>query len=253
MTEGWVIAAFVFCRMSGLLLTLPVLSMVGVPKHVQVLLAALMTILIFPSMPAPESMAMSSVILGVAGELFLGISLGMIVKAAYSAFAVGAELISRQTALGMSSLFDPLINVGQSAIGILASLLAGIIFISTDQHLHVIEAVARSFHAMPPGHLANVTLLSKYISEAVSTAIVVGIQLAGPLIALVFLVNVFIGVLGKLAPRMNMFFSVGMTVNSIIGVWLFGIALPWIMQTHLGTVEATVKATIELLLVGGLR
>ena len=52
---------------------------------------------------------------------------------------------------------------------------------------------------------------------------------------------------------MNMFFSVGMTVNSIIGVWLFGIALPWIMQTHLGTVEATVKATIELLLVGGLR
>lgn len=253
MTAAWVTAGLVFGRISGLLLTLPVLSTVGLPRYVGVLLAVLLTLLIAPSVPLVEAPTLLHLTLGLAGELLLGASLGLIIRAAFASFTVAAELISRQTALGMSSFLDPVMSLGQSALGIVASWLAGMVFISTHQHLRVLETVAASFDRMPPGYLADVEILANTLAEGVRTMIVVGVQLSGPLIALVFLVNVFIGVLARLAPRMNVFFSVGMTLNSITGVWLFGIGLPWILQAHQGTVEAAIDTVIGLFLGGGLR
>lgn len=246
----WVTAGLVFGRVSGLMLTLPVLSTVGLPRHVGILLAVVLTLLIAPSVPLVEAPTLMHVILGLAGELLLGASLGMIIRGTFSSFSVAAELVARQTALGMSSSLDPVMSVGQSSIGIVASWLAGLVFLGTHQHLRVLEAVAVSFDRVPPGSLGSIDQLAFGIANAVGTAIIVGVQLAGPLIALVFLVNVFIGVLARLAPKMNVFFSVGMTVNSVVGIWLFGVALPWILQSHQGIVEGAVDEVIAMLLGG---
>lgn len=250
MTLTWVTGGLVFARMSSLLLTLPMISAVGVPKYVSILLAVALTILISPGVPLVDEASLSMIVLGFGGEILLGASLGLVVRATFSAFSVAAEMLARQTALGMSSSLDPVMSLGQSSLGIVASWLAGLVFIGTNQHHRVIEVVASSFRRTPPGQLADVASLTTALSEAVQTAIVVGVQLAGPLVALVFLVNVFIGILAKLAPRMNVFFSVGMTVNSVVGIWLFGVALPWMLDTHLATVEGALE-TVAGLLLGG--
>jgi len=248
MTAMWVTAALVFGRVSSLMLTLPVLSTVGLPKYVGVLLAVLLTLLVAPSVPLVDEPTFATMIIGLAGEMMLGASLGLIVRAAFASFTVAAEMLSRQTALGMSSFMDPVMNLGQSALGIIASWLAGIVFIATHQHLRVLEVIAFSFERVPPGRLADVGVLADAIAEGVGTAIIVGVQLSGPLVALVFLVNVFIGILARLAPRMNVFFSVGMTVNSVVGIWLFAIALPWILQAHGDVVVSSIDGMIRLLL-----
>ena len=49
--EGWLTLACVFCRTSGLLLGLPVFNTVGVPKHVTILVAVVLTMLIAPNLP----------------------------------------------------------------------------------------------------------------------------------------------------------------------------------------------------------
>lgn len=247
MTATWATAALVFCRMNGLLLTLPIFSTKGLPRYVGVVISLVLTILIAPGVPLLEDVTLGVVVLGVASELLVGAALGLIVRALFSAFAVAAELLARQTALGMSSLLDPVLNLGQSSLGVMASWLAGLVFIGSNLHLRVVITVSDSFEALPPGALTGIGPLADALADAVETSIVLGVQLAAPLIALVFLVNVFIGILGRLAPRMNVFFSVGMTVNSVIGIWLFGLALPWMLDTHGTVLEDSVGLVADLI------
>jgi flagellar biosynthesis protein FliR len=62
--------------------------------------------------------------------------------------------------------------------------------------------------------------------------IVLGMQLAGPVLALVWLVQVFVMVLTKIAPRMNIYFSVGMILVNGAGLMLLGLSLPYLLKTH---------------------
>ncbi|MFK7929252.1 MAG: flagellar biosynthetic protein FliR [Myxococcota bacterium] len=248
MTVAWVTGGLVFARLSALLLTLPMISTVGVPKYVSILLAVALAVLVSPGVPMVEEATLQIIVLGFAGEIMLGASLGLVVRASFAAFAVAAEMLARQTAMGMSSSLDPVMSLGQSSLGILASWMAGLVFVGSNQHHRVLEIVAASFHRVPPGQLADIGDLADALTGAVEVTIIVGVQLSGPLVALVFLVNVFIGILAKLAPRMNVFFSVGMTVNSVVGIWLFGIALPWMLDTHHETVEASIQTVMGLVL-----
>ena len=249
MTAAWVTAFLVFIRMSALLLSLPVIATKGMPKYVSILLAVALTALIAPNVPLIEGEPTIGVlVIGVATELLLGVSLGLVVRSVFAAFTVAAEMLSRQTALGMSSMLDPVMSAQQSSLGVVASWIAGLVFLISNMHLVIIVAVAGSFDTVPPGHMVSPTPLAMAVVDAVEIALVVGVQLSGPLVALVFLVNVFIGILGRLAPRMNVFFSVGMTVNSVVGIWLFGVALPWMLEAHGHHLREAIRTVSKLIL-----
>jgi flagellar biosynthesis protein FliR len=241
-TATVVTAGLVFARLNGLLFTLPVFSTVGLPRYLAPLLALVLTLLLAPGVPLVEGeVSTGLIVLGLGGELLLGAGLGLVVRAVFAASAIAAELLSQQTALGMATLFDPVLSFGQSPLGVLASWLAGLVFLAGHQHHQVLVLLADSFAVVPPGGVVRLGPVATALVEAVGTTFVLGVELAGPLIALVFLVNVFIGILGKLAPRMNVFFSVGMTVNSVVGIWLFGVALPWMLERHRSALEDVIR------------
>jgi flagellar biosynthetic protein FliR len=248
-TATWVTAFLVFARMSALMWGLPVIATKGMPKYVGVLLSVALTVLIAPGVPlVAGEPTLGVLVLGLASEILLGASLGLVVRGVFSSFTVAAEMLSRQTALGMSSMLDPVMSASQSPLGVIASWVAGLVFLLSNLHLAVIVTVAGSFDAVPPGHLVSPIPLANAVVDAVEIALIVGVQLSGPLVALVFLVNVFIGILGRLAPRMNVFFSVGMTVNSVVGIWLFGVALPWMLQTHGHHLRDAIRTVASLIL-----
>lgn len=249
MTAAWVLGGLVFARFSGFMLTLPIFSTVGLPRHVAVLLALALTVLVAPSLPAlVGEPSLTLLVLGLGGELLLGAALGLVVRAVFASLTVAAEVLSQQTAMGMASSLDPVMQSTQAPLGILASWLAGLVFIAGDLHLHLLLLLSRSFEIAPPGLLGGVRPLSEALVDAVEVTIVLGFQLASPLIALVFLVNVFIGVLSRLAPKMNVFFSVGMTLNSVAGIWLFAVALPWMLSAHDAHLRQAVRTVAELIL-----
>jgi hypothetical protein len=41
---------------------------------------------------------------------------------------------------------------------------------------------------------------------------------------------------------MNVFFSIGLTLSSTVGVVVFGIALPWVLVAHLDALQAAVRS-----------
>jgi flagellar biosynthesis protein FliR len=83
--------------------------------------------------------------------------------------------------------------------------------------------------------------------DAVAATVVLGVQLAGPVVALVWMVNCFVAVLSRLAPNMNVFFSVGMVMTNVAGIMLFGIALPYMLTVHIGAIAESTVWMIRIL------
>jgi len=228
-----VTALLVFARLSSLIFAMPVFASKGVPRHLAILLGGMLTLLIAPAVPlVTPILTVPWMVAAVVGEVALGIALGLVMSAVFAALAYASEVMSMQIGLAMATLFNPIQKTTTGALGVMASWLAGLVFLLLGLHLHVIELVASSFVSLPPGSTGLPEEGAEVLIEAVGITFGLGVQLAAPLLALVWLVNVFVGVLAKLAPRMNVFFSVGLTINSVGGIALLAYSFSWIIGAH---------------------
>ena len=223
----------VFARLSGLMLNMPLISARGIPQHVAIFLSLALTLIISPIVePAAVQPTLGLLALGLASELVLGILLGSVVAAVFAAFAIGSDVMSTQMGYAMASIFDPITKAQEGPIGIVGGWLAGLVFMASGLHLVCIGIVADSFQVVGPGSVFGIFEGIPILTEAVTASIILGLQLAGPVLALVWLVQVFVAVLTKMAPKMNVYFSVGMLLISMAGMGLFALSLPYLLTTH---------------------
>ena len=73
--------------------------------------------------------------------------------------------------------------------------------------------------------------------------VVTGFRLASPIIVLVFLINLFIAVVTRLSPQMNIFFSMGFILTIFGGEFIFLLSLPHMLTQH----QDMVRAVLDLL------
>ena len=234
----------VFGRVSGLMAALPAVSAEGVPKAVPVLGAVAITAIVAPTAPAtPVPPTLLQLSLSMCGELALGLLAASALAAVFGAIGLAGEVMSMQMGLAMATIFNPLLKGQSSSVGVVATWLAGAVLLGLGVHREALELVGASFHGIPPGSVGLDTLSVgvPVLLDAVAHAILLGTQLAGPILAMVWLVNVFIAILAKLAPRMNVFFSLGMTLSSTMGLVLFGLSLGWLLTAHAGHLVAATR------------
>jgi len=234
----WIGGLLVFSRLGGMMLSLPVVSAQGVPRYIAVLGAGALTIVLAPALPNADVPATLGVlVLGVMTEIVIGLLMGGVVSALFGAVALGCELMGIQIGFGMAAIFNPFVKISSGALGSIASWLAGLVFLGAGLHLRCIEVLGSSFAVVPPGGTVELALAGPVVIEVVGEAIATGVSLAGPVLALVWLVNVFVAVLTRLAPRMNVYFSMGTVLTGVAGLALFAIAMPWMLSGHLTLLE----------------
>ncbi len=237
----------VFARVGALVMGMPVFSAEGVPKAVPILGALGVTLLVAPAQPlvaAPTSLG--TLIFALAGELMLGLMAGLTVRAVFAALAMASEIMAMQMGLAMATLLNPLERQQAGPLGTLASWAASLAFLANGLHLRCLEGVAASFAVLPAGSWdADLSSVAR-LPDALEAAVHLGVQLAGPILGLVWFVNVLVALLARLAPKMNVFFSIGMTLTSVLGVLMLIPSLPWILSVH----EAAVLAAVQRLPLG---
>lgn len=222
-----------FSRIAAVVAGLPILSTLGTPRQAILILAFGTTMLVLPALPiVPAPTAVSGIVAAVGIEVLHGFVVTLGIRAIFQAVSLGAELMSMQTGLAMATLFDPLQLQTSSMMGTLATWLSGMVFLGLGLHLEVLVMLADGFAAVPPGQLVPSPDLPKALMQAVGLHFNLGIQLAGPMLLMVFVLNVLVAILARLAPRMNVFFSIGLTATTVAGIVLFWMSLPWILTVH---------------------
>ena len=226
-------AGLVATRLLGMFATMPIFSLKGGAALPRALGALLLAAIIAPVVPeAPVPVTLTMYFSGMVTELLLGSLIGGTVRIIFDALALAGQLIGTQTGQAAALQFDPTLNVSQGPIGRLAALLAAATFLGADMHLQMILALGDSFYLVPPGGAADVIGASRAWIGLGEVMVVTGYQLASPIIVLVFLINLFVAVVTRLSPQMNIFFSMGFILTIFGGEFIFLLSLPHILTQH---------------------
>ena len=212
---------------------MPIFSLRGAPALPRAIGALLIAAILTPVVPGvPVPLTMAGIFAGIVGEVLLGSLIGGTIRIIFDGLALAGQLIGSQTGQAAALQFDPTLNIAQGPIGRLAAMLAAVVFLGSDMHLQMIVALGDSFYLVPPGGAADVVGASRAWIGLAEVMITTGFRLASPIIVLVFLINLFIAVVTKLSPQMNIFFSMGFILTIFGGEFIFLLSLPHILHEH---------------------
>jgi len=114
-------------------------------------------------------------------------------------------------------------------------------------HYFIIDALVQSYKLIPIGGAKIEADLLKVITTYVSDYFVIAIRVALPIFTCIFIINVILGVLAKVAPQMNMF-AVGIQIKVLVGLsvmFLLARSLPTMADFLFSTMRMMVSQTIK--------
>lgn len=175
----------------------------------------------------------------VAQQVAVGIAIGFAVRLVFTSVELAGEVIGLQMGLNFASFFDPASNAQVSAVARFFGQISMLLFVVINGHLLVLMAVVKSFDAFPVdgnflqalGQLRLYTLGTSLFSSALWIAL--------PMVALLFFVNLTLGIISRVAPQMNIY-AVGFPVTLTVGMLGIAATLPMLEQPVLALMQQAV-------------
>jgi len=227
--DAW-IAAFFFplARILSLLVAAPPFNNAGLTMRVRLLLGLAITIAIAPALPAspPVQAASGLGLLIIAQQMIIGLAMGFSMRLVFTAIDLAGTMISTQMGLGFATAYDPLNTSNTPVVSEFIGLLALLMFMTINGHLMVISTLVQSFTVLPIGELpGNASWLN--IANAGGLIFSAGVLLALPVVVALLIANIALGVLGRVAPQLNLM-AIGFPITLVLGL-----AALYISMSHL--------------------
>lgn len=216
-----VVASFVLTlfRVSLLVFLLPFYGGENTPMQVKAALCIVLTMALWPHLafdgilfPAhPFAIALMFV-----GELLLGLLLGLVVHFIFAGIQTGGQVLGFQMGFTMINVADPMSGAQISITSHLLYMVSLLCFLALDGHLHLLKALSASFALIPPGGLLFTPLLVKDVIELSAQMFVLGVKIAAPVLASLFLIELALALMARAAPQMNLL-MIGMPLKIAVG------------------------------------
>ncbi|MCT2529360.1 flagellar biosynthetic protein FliR [SAR92 clade bacterium H921] len=211
-------------RISAFLLSAPFFSLRAVSVRIRVLLAAVLTWMIYPLIDWPSIDPISAIGLReVFTQVFIGILMGLILQVVNAALVVGGQAISASMGLAMANMVDP--NMGNvPVISQFLIICSTLIFLGLGGHVLVITLLLETFNLLPIGEMINIQPLIALVIEW-SSMIFLGAVLIGlPIMVSLLFINIGLGVITRAAPALNIF-AVGFPAMILAGIILLSMSM----------------------------
>lgn len=171
---------------------------------------------------SPEGLAL---LIALASEAVVGTVLGLVMAAPYHAFHAVGAMIDSQRGGSVSAMLDPLTGVEATEASNLLQMAAACVFLLGGGMLAVVEVLQGSYALVPFGSAftINPDAAGDYVRQLLGSLV----RIAGPVLILLFLVEVLLGILSRFAQQLNAF-SLTLSVKSIVAfaamlVYIFSI------------------------------
>ena len=228
-----------FARIGTMVMLLPGLGEISVPRRVRLVTALILTAVLFPLHRSAFQLDLNGfgpILLLLAQEMMIGAVLGMTVRLALSALQVAGVVVANQLGLGFATAVDPTQNQQGVILGNFLTLLGVTLLFATDLHHMLIAALNESYALFKPGELPLAGDVAALTTQTIATAFRVGIQLAAPFLVFGLLFNFGLGILSRLMPQMQVFF-IGLPLSIFIGFIVLILVLSAMMGSFLGYFE----------------
>jgi flagellar biosynthetic protein FliR len=181
------------------------------------------------------------------GQVVIGLSLGFLVSLVFSAVQSAGSLIDLMGGFSLAQGFDPMSQVNGAQFARLYQLTAIVLLFVSDGYQLVIGGLVRTFDVLPIGESINLSLVADAATTGLTGMFLATLQIAGPLVVVLFLADVGLGLLTRVAPALNAF-ALGFPLKIFLTLSLSSLtflALPRIIEALTGTAVDTMLGVIR--------
>ncbi len=225
----------VFARTGTMVMLLPGLGEQNISPRMRLTIALILAAVLVPLHRNDyhiDTSALAPSIVLLVGEILIGAVLGLTARLTISALDVAGSVIAQQLGLGFVTAIDPTQGEQGALLGNFLTMLGITLFFATDMHYLVIAALNDSYTLFAPGEVPATGDVAALVTQTVSGAFRIGIQLSAPFLAFGLLFNLGLGVLSRLMPQMQVFF-VALPASILIGFLFLVLALGSMMGLFL--------------------
>jgi len=268
-TASWSTWALVSARFFGAMLILPFFSEQSIPLRFRWGFAFLLALVVAPLDLSGNDAVVAfsdplSAMISLGGELALGWILGATIAVVIWGARLGAAWLGAFTA-------DSAFATGEqnqseeSALTTIMTLLAALVFLALEGHRLVMLMLMDSFQKIPAGIFSSVLSgteaqssnvktdgIAGFVEMAGQQTWVIGLEIALPAIFALLLITLVLGVLSRVVPEIDVFFT-GFALRTCAGFALIFVSLPFISEIFAFVVTQSLNQSSAVLgiLAGG--
>ena len=217
-----------------------------IPAPVKVLLSVGLALPLTPyltsSLPSIET---ADIIASAVLQVFIGAALGFVTLLLFAAIQAAGDLLDVFGGFTLAMAYDPLSQSQSSIFGRFYNLVAVTLLFATDGHELILRGFLQTFRTLPLNASFSMGTLSDLLVRGVGEMFLAALQIAGPLIAVLFLTDAAFGLLNRVAPALNAF-QLGFPAKIFLVLTLSGTAIAVLPRLLDGVVDKAVSAVLHL-------
>jgi flagellar biosynthetic protein FliR len=234
-------------RSAAWLAIAPPFSSKAIPRTIKAMLSVLLALPVVArgDLELP-SLDTASVISAMVLQLMTGAALGFLCLLVFSAVQAAGDLLDVFGGFSVSFAFDPLSQQGNAVFGKAFQMFSSTLLMASGAYLVVLHGFLRSYDAVPLDGGLDLRTLSDVLTTGLGQMMLSALQIAAPLLAVLFLADVALGLLTKIAPALNAF-ALGFPLKIMITLVLVGtvlVSLPGVVHNLAGTTGSSIMKLI---------
>ena len=219
----WLVAFLLgMARSVAWVYTAPPFSNSSVPGPVKMALSLALTMAVLPKLMTQAvsiDTSTKGLVLAVGGQVLVGAGLGFLVRVILSAIEMAGDLLDVNGGLSLASAFDPLAMNQNAVLAKLNSAVGTTLLLVSGLHLVVLAGYWRTFDLLPVNQTLDLARYSSVLTVGITQLVATALQIAGPLLAVLFVADVSLGVMSRISPQLQPF---ALSFPIKIGIVLMG-------------------------------
>ena len=203
----FLVGILVFIRITGMLASGPFLKSSAIIPQVKVMIGVIVATIITSALwkeQPPLEIHLWYVVLLVFKEFFVGLMIGFAANGVFFAARMAGGIIDMDMGYQTATLFDR-DNATPTLIGELKDLIALMLFLFINGHHYLFQGIFLSVKAVPLTTMeitnSTLTVLINYST----TIFILALKMAAPILIALFLTNLSLALLARVAPQTNIF------------------------------------------------
>ena len=216
----------IFLRITSMLMLFPVFSSAQIPHQVRLGLGALIAFIIYRVIPEPHLTGGAfELLVGASAQVLLGVIVGFVASLVFTGIQFAGELIDLQVGFAIANVLNPQTQQNITIIGEFQLALATLIFLTTNSHYFFIQGIAGSFNLVPLPYINLDPSVAGNLALFFAQSFLIVFKIAAPVVVALFLTNVALALMARVAPQMNVF-VIGLPIQVAVGFTMMIVALP---------------------------
>lgn len=218
-------------RTSGILISAPYLQSRSLPTRLRAAVALLLALVLTPvlGMEGGNWSEGNLWVIAVGSEVITGLIMGYLLNLTFAGILLAGQLIEVPMGFGVVNVVDPQSGGEMPIVGQFQQIFVLWLFLLFQGDHLIIRALIQSYELIPPAGLAITSMGVKAVVQSFSGMFLLGLEIALPVMGVLFLADMILGIISRLIPQINVFMT-GLPIKISIGLMLLVLVLPSLMR-----------------------